>query len=109
VEYEDGGIIAQLGVPDMRLPIQYALTWPDRCASEFASLDFYHMSDLHCEAPDLVNFPSLALAMDCAREGGTAPCIIFTWFPRKDQRKNFYDIMPLNRKDASLGKENRHG
>ena len=76
VSLVDGTVIAQMAVPDMGLPIQYALTWPDRCASEFASLDFYHMSDLHFEAPDLVNFPSLALAMDCAREGGTAPCIM---------------------------------
>ena len=72
----DGTVIAQMAVPDMGLPIQYALTWPERSESEFPSLDFYQMVDFHFEAPDLVNFPSLALAMRCAREGGTAPCIM---------------------------------
>ncbi len=76
VSLVDGTVIAQMAVPDMGLPIQYALTWPDRTASAFSALDFYQMADLHFEAPDLINFPSLALAMRCARTGGTAPCIM---------------------------------
>ncbi len=76
VELVDGTVIAQLGVPDMGLPIQLALTWPERRPSMFEHLDFWTLRDLSFEAPDLVNFPCLALAMDCARRGGTAPCVM---------------------------------
>ena len=76
VELVDGTVIAQLGVPDMGLPIQLALSYPDRCASQFEHLDFWKLRDLSFEEPDLVNFPCLALAMDCARRGGTAPCVM---------------------------------
>ena len=76
VELVDGTVIAQLGVPDMGLPIQLALTWPERRESMFAHLDFWKLRDLSFEAPDLENFPCLALAMDCARRGGTAPCVM---------------------------------
>ena len=76
VELVDGTVIAQLGVPDMGLPIQLALTWPERCPSMFAHLDFWKLRDLSFEEPDLENFPCLALAMDCARRGGTAPCVM---------------------------------
>ena len=76
VEFVDGSVIAQLGIPDMGLPIQYAMTWPDRMETGTAPLDLFQMSDLHFEAPDLENFPCLALAMDAAKRGGTAPAIL---------------------------------
>ncbi|MBQ6274874.1 MAG: 1-deoxy-D-xylulose-5-phosphate reductoisomerase [Oscillospiraceae bacterium] len=76
VELVDGTVIAQLGVPDMGLPIQLALTWPERKPSLFEHLDFWKLRDLSFEEPDLVNFPCLRLAMDCARRGGTAPCVM---------------------------------
>ena len=76
VELVDGTVIAQLGVPDMGLPIQLALTWPERMPSLFEHLDFWKLRDLSFEEPDLVNFPCLKLAMDCAGRGGTAPCVM---------------------------------
>ena len=76
VELVDGTVIAQLGVPDMGLPIQLALTYPERKASPFERLDFWRMKDLSFEAPDYEKTPCLKLAMDCARTGGTAPCIM---------------------------------
>ena len=76
VELVDGTVIAQLGVPDMGLPIQLALTYPERKPSMFEHLNFWKLRDLSFEEPDLVNFPCLRLAMDCARRGGTAPCVM---------------------------------
>ena len=76
VELVDGTVIAQLGVPDMGLPIQLALTYPARCPSMFEHLDFYKLRDLTFEAPDYEKTPCLKLAMDCARIGGTAPCVM---------------------------------
>ena len=76
VELVDGTVIAQLGVPDMVLPIQLALTYPDRIPSIAGSLDFFSLGALTFEAPDLENTPCLGLAMDCARRGGTAPCVM---------------------------------
>lgn len=76
VELVDGTVIAQLGVPDMGLPIQLAMTYPERKASPFAHLDFYAMKDMTFEAPDYEKTPCLKLALDCARRGGTAPCIM---------------------------------
>ena len=76
VELVDGTVIAQLGVPDMGLPIQLALTYPQRIPSMFKHLDFTKLMSLTFEAPDLEKTPCLRLAMDCARRGGTAPCIM---------------------------------
>ena len=76
VELIDGTVIAQMGVPDMGLPIQLALTYPQRCESMFEHLDFYRLRDLSFEAPDYEKTPCLKLAMDCAREGGLAPCVM---------------------------------
>ena len=76
VELGDGTVSAQLGVPDMGLPIQLALTYPERRASMFEHLDFWKLRDLSFAEPDLENFPCLRLAMDCARRGGTAPCVM---------------------------------
>jgi len=76
VELVDGTVIAQLGVPDMGLPIQLAMTYPERTDSPFKRLSFPEMRDLSFEAPDFEKTPCLKLAMDCARTGGTAPCIM---------------------------------
>ena len=76
VELVDGTVIAQLGVPDMGLPIQLALTYPQRCPSMFSRLDFATLQSLSFEAPDYEKTPCLKLAMDCARMGGTAPCVM---------------------------------
>ncbi len=76
VEMVDGSVIAQLAVPDMGLPIQYALTYPHREPSQSEALDLFAMADMHFERPDLDKTPCLRLAMDCARRGGTAPCVM---------------------------------
>ena len=76
VELEDGTVLAQLAVPDMGLPIQYAMTWPERAPSPYERLDFRHMRDLTFEEPDLEKTPCLGLAMECARRGGAAPCVM---------------------------------
>ena len=76
VELVDGTVIAQLGVPDMGMPIQLALTWPERRPSPCERLDFWKLRDLSFEEPDLENMPCLRLAMDCAKTGGTAPCVM---------------------------------
>lgn len=76
VELIDGTVIAQMGVPDMGLPIQLALTYPERFPSMFDRLDFTSLQGLTFEAPDLENFPCLRLAIDCARRGGTAGCVM---------------------------------
>lgn len=74
VEFCDGSVIAQLGVPDMRLPIQYALSWPERYDYAFDQLDLVKTGALTFEAPDLEAFPSLKIAIDCGKAGGTLPC-----------------------------------
>lgn len=76
VELIDGTVIAQLGVPDMGLPIQLALTWPDRKRSCAERLDFTTLGKMTFEAPDLEKVPCLDLAMECARRGGTATTIL---------------------------------
>ena len=76
VELTDGTVLAQLAVPDMGLPIQYAMTWPERKPSPYERLDFWKMKDLTFEAPDPEKTPCLGLAMDCAGRGGAAPCVM---------------------------------
>jgi len=76
IEFVDTSIIAQLGIPDMRVPIAYALTYPDRFVSELPSLDLASMSDLTFEAPDLERFPCLQLAMDSMKIGETMPAVL---------------------------------
>lgn len=75
VEYQDGAVMAQLGQPDMRVPIQYALTYPDRMPSDFPRLDFAALNSLTFEKPDTVTFPALDLAYEAGRIGGTLPCV----------------------------------
>jgi 1-deoxy-D-xylulose-5-phosphate reductoisomerase len=76
VEFADGAVIAQLGTPDMRLPIQLALTWPERKPCPAPALDLTKTPPLTFEEPDLVRFPCLKLAMDCAGRRGTADCAV---------------------------------
>ena len=76
VEYRDGAVLAQLGTPDMRLPIRYAMTYPNRAESPAEPLDLLHCPPLTFAAPDRETFTCLALAEDAAREGGTACAIL---------------------------------
>ncbi|MDR1113922.1 MAG: 1-deoxy-D-xylulose-5-phosphate reductoisomerase [Candidatus Margulisbacteria bacterium] len=75
VEYRDGSVLAQLGLPDMRLPIQYALTYPRRVAGAVPKLDLLEIKNLTFQAPDLQNFRGLALAYEAGRIGGTMPAV----------------------------------
>ncbi len=72
VEFTDGSILAHLGVTDMTLPIQYALTWPERVDEPMARLDLTTMKDITFDAPDFAQFPCLSLALEAAHKGGTA-------------------------------------
>lgn len=76
VQFEDGSIKAQLGLPDMRLPIQYALFYPERNKSNFPRFDFANYSNLTFEEPDLENFPAISLAYEAMKKGGTMPCVL---------------------------------
>ncbi len=76
VEYVDGSVLAQLGSPDMRIPIAYAMGWPERIATPAARLDLAAIANLSFEKPDLERFPCLALAWAAMRAGGSAPCIL---------------------------------
>ncbi len=75
VEYVDGGIMAQLGVPDMKLPIQYALFYPDRRPMDTGRVDFFKLKQLTFEEPDTDTFRGLALAYQAARRGGSLPTV----------------------------------
>lgn len=75
VEYEDTAVIAQLGCPDMRLPIQYALFYPDRRFLDAKQLDFFEMKSLTFEKPDIETFKGLKYAMDAAGDGGSMPTV----------------------------------
>lgn len=75
VEFVDGGIIAQLGTPDMKLPIQYALFYPDRRPMAGKRVDFYALGSITFEKPDMENFAGLKLAMRAAAEGGSMPTV----------------------------------
>ncbi|MBF0569485.1 MAG: 1-deoxy-D-xylulose-5-phosphate reductoisomerase [Candidatus Omnitrophica bacterium] len=76
VEYRDGSVIAQMGVTDMRIPIQYALSYPKRFLTGLQPLDLIKTKSLTFEAPDLKKFPSLALAYHASREGGSVPAVL---------------------------------
>jgi len=76
VQFADGAIKAQLGAPDMRLPIQYALTYPERLASDFPRADLFALQSLTFEKPDLERFPNLQLAYDAIAKGGNMPCVL---------------------------------
>ncbi|MDP2654844.1 MAG: 1-deoxy-D-xylulose-5-phosphate reductoisomerase [Candidatus Omnitrophota bacterium] len=76
VAFRDGSVMAQMGITDMRLPIQYALTYPRRFPSGLKDLDFFRLKKFTFEKPDLRKFPALALAVDVARKGGTHPAVL---------------------------------
>ena len=76
VQFTDGAIKAQLGAPDMRLPIQYALSFPERLKSDFPRADLFSLKDLTFEEPDLHRFPNLGLAYEAMRRGGNMPCVL---------------------------------
>lgn len=76
VQFEDGAVIAQLGIPDMKLPIAYAFSFPKRMRSMAPRLDFHHYAALTFEDPDMERFRNLAFAFEAARQGGNMPCIL---------------------------------
>ena len=76
VEFSDGSIKAQLGIPDMKIPIQYAITYPERVGSGFSRVDFTKYSNLTFEKPDLIKFECLQLAFDSIKGGGTYPVVL---------------------------------
>ena len=76
VEFRDGAVMAQLGLPDMRLPIQYALTYPVREAADFGRMDFRTQMSLSFEPPDMRTFRGLALAYEAGKAGGVMPCAL---------------------------------
>ncbi len=76
VQFQDGAVKAQLGMPDMRLPIQYAFSYPDRVHASFERLDFFKCRSLTFEAPDTSRFRNLALAYEALRVAGNMPCIV---------------------------------
>lgn len=76
VQFEDGAVIAQLGIPDMKLPIAYAFSFPERMKSQAPRLDFNQYSTLTFEEPDMKRFRNLAFAFDAIRQGGNMPCIL---------------------------------
>lgn len=76
VQFVDGSVKAQLGTPDMRMPIQYALTYPERWMSDVARLDLFATQSLTFEEPDIKRFPNLALAYEAMNKGGNMPCVL---------------------------------
>ena len=100
VELTDGTVLAQLAVPDMGLPIQYAMTYPARMPSPYERLDFWKMRDMTFEAPDLEKTPCLGLAVDCAGRDDAAACVMSAANEAAvaaflDHRTGFNDIYEL--------------
>ncbi len=109
VEFCDGSVIAQLGEPDMRLPIQYALSYPCRYHKAFDQLDLIKAGTLNFEAPDMEAFPSLRIAIDCGKAGGTLPCVFNAAneeavYAFLDNKIKYLDIPYITEKVASLHK-----
>ena len=76
VQFQDGAVKAQLGAPDMRVPIQLAMSYPVRLESSFPRIDWWDMQDLTFERPDMERFPCLAMAYEAIRRGGNAACVV---------------------------------
>jgi 1-deoxy-D-xylulose-5-phosphate reductoisomerase len=76
VQFTDGSIKAQLGLPDMRLPIQYALSYPERLQSDFERFSFADYPALTFEQPDAETFQNLTLAFEAMKKGGNQPCVL---------------------------------
>jgi 1-deoxy-D-xylulose-5-phosphate reductoisomerase len=101
VEYADGSVIAQLGTPDMRTPIAYALAWPERIDGGAPRLDLRTLGALEFAAPDLARFPCLGYAYEALAAGGTAPAVLnaaneVAVAAFLDRRLAFTDIARLN-------------
>jgi 1-deoxy-D-xylulose-5-phosphate reductoisomerase len=100
VQYRDGSVIAQLGLPDMRLPILYALSAPNRVETNFPRLNFLTCGNLSFEAPNLEIFPCLKLAQHAAKTGGTLPAVmnyLNEWAVTQflQEKISFYDISDI--------------
>ena len=101
VEYADGGIMAQLGMPDMKLPIQYALFYPDRRPMEGKRVDFYQLSSMTFEKPDTETFRGLSMAYDAVAKGGSMPTVynaanekaVALFLERKIRFLEIYDLI----------------
>jgi 1-deoxy-D-xylulose-5-phosphate reductoisomerase len=76
IQFEDGSIKAQMGLPDMRLPIQFAMTYPERLKADFPRFDFAQYPALTFEKPDVETFRNLAMAFAALERGGNAPCVL---------------------------------
>ena len=76
VEFEDGSVKAQLGLPDMKLPIQYALSFPRRLSNNYPRLDLKKVGTLTFEEPDIRTFRNLGLAIEALNKGGNLPCVL---------------------------------
>jgi 1-deoxy-D-xylulose-5-phosphate reductoisomerase len=76
IQFEDGSIKAQMGLPDMKLPIQYAMAFPQRIKNDFPRLDFRKYPNLSFEEPDVKTFRNLALATEALYKGGNVPCVL---------------------------------
>ena len=76
VQFEDGAVMAQMGIPDMKLPISYAFSYPKRLPSKMPRLDFMHYASLTFEEPDMKRFRNLGFAFESVRKGGNMPCIL---------------------------------
>ena len=103
VEFEDGAVIAQMGCPDMREPIGFALSYPQRVSVGNKKLDFASMGHLSFEAPDMKKFPCLELAYDAIKRGGNVPCALnaaneVTVAAYLKELIGFYDIARINEK-----------
>ncbi len=100
VEFKDGSVMAQLGTPDMRLPIQYALYYPERKFLDGKRVDFYEISSITFEKPDMENFRALKLAFDAGRMGGSMP-VVFNAANEQavsmflDRKINYLDIVEI--------------
>lgn len=76
VQFEDGSMKAQMGLPDMRVPIQFAMSYPQRISSDFPRFDFRKYPTLNFEQPDMETFQNLALAFEALKKGGNSPCVL---------------------------------
>ena len=101
VEYVDGGIMAQMGMPDMKLPIQYALFYPDRRPMEGKRVDFYQLSSMTFEKPDMETFRGLSMAYEAVGKGGSMPTVynaanekaVALFLERKIRFLEIYDLI----------------
>ena len=75
IQFDDGAVLAQMGVPDMKLPIQYAMTYPERCSMSGERLDFFDLQKIEFYRPDMETFRALSLAFEVFREGGSLPAV----------------------------------